>query len=343
MAQVDRSHQRAMQGIGILINKTDEFRGVHEKLANSQCAAARLAAVRQQAADFQLKLLVQNWGILRDTIGEALIPAVNNYLPRLTAGLLAATDWVKQHQEWVSWGLKIAAVGSAILIVGGALSLAASVVLGFMSAWGAIAMIPGLIMSLFTPIGLVLGAVALLAFGAYEIYKHWDGIKAFFVGIAHWIEAIDWKATGIRIITAIADGIWAAVSLPGKALEAVVNKLRSYLPFSPAKVGPLRDLNRVRIVETIADSIRPAPMLSAIRRVAMVTALAAPMMVGAGAPAIAAGARGGTPAVVINYTVNISGAAAGDAASFKRALDKHGRDLVDIMNRELDKRSRTEF
>ena len=66
-----------------------------------------------------------------------------------------------------------------------------SAVLGFVSAWGTITKIPGLIMALFTPLGLVLGAVALLAFGAYEVYEHWAGIKAFFLGIAHWIDAID--------------------------------------------------------------------------------------------------------------------------------------------------------
>jgi TP901 family phage tail tape measure protein len=368
--------ERAMQGIGILIDKTNEFRGVHERLDKSQGAAAQLAAVRQAAADFQLGLLIQNWGILKEAIGENLLPVVNDWLPRLTAHLQNATDWVKQHQEWVGWGLKIAAVGSAILIVGGALSLAASALLGFVSAWGAISKIPGIIMSLFTPIGLVLGAIALLAFGAYEIYKHWDGIKVFFLGIAHWIEAIDWKATGIRIITSIADGIWSVASLPGKAMESVVGKLRSYLPFSPAKEGPLRDLNRVRIVETIAETMKPAPMIEAMRRVALAGALAIPMTL-AVQPAMAAipsmmtrelppittvtipssrasneassraaasnryDRAGGTATVTINLKVQIIGTAGAD--DFGRNIEKHGRELAAVLKRELERQSRADF
>ena len=55
-------------------------------------------------------------------------------------------------------------------------------------------------------------------------------------------------------------------------MEAVVNKLRNYLPFSPAREGPLHDLDRVRI-----------------------------------------------------------------------ELERHARNLADIVNREMAKRSRTEF
>lgn len=43
-----------------------------------------------------------------------------------------------------------------------------------------------------------------------------------------------------------------------------IQKIRDYLPFSPAKTGPLRDIHRIRLMETIAMSIKPAPLLNAM-------------------------------------------------------------------------------
>ena len=37
------------------------------------------------------------------------------------------------------------------------------------------------------------------------------------------------------------------------------------LPFRPAKEGPLRDIHRIRLVETIAESIKPTPLVNAMR------------------------------------------------------------------------------
>src|SRR5208337_745096 len=126
-------------------------------------------------------------------------------------------------------------------------------------------------------------------------------------------------SAGANIIKALASGIWSAITFPARATEAVVAKIRGYLPFSPAHEGPLRNLNRIRIVETIAESIRPGPALAAIRRTAAAIAIAAPiavapMMV---APAIAGSARGGqaggAPIVIqVHQEIHITGADAGD-------------------------------
>jgi hypothetical protein len=183
-------------------------------------------------------------------------------------------------------------------------------------------------------IGVAIAAIA----AAWATWS--DRIKAFFVAIPGWVAAIDWKAVGIRIVTAIADGIWSAATLPARAMEAIVGKVRSYLPFSPAKAGPLRDLNRVRIVQTIADTMTPTPMLTAMRRVAMVTALAAPMIAGAGAPAMAGGQAsraGSNTSVTINFTVNRA------SADFERDIEKHGRKIADVIKRELDRKARADF
>lgn len=63
------------------------------------------------------------------------------------------------------------------------------------------------------------------------------------------------KNAGWNLVKMIADGIWSAISLPVKAISAVVSKVRRYLPFSPAKEGPLSDLDRLNFGGTISTGI----------------------------------------------------------------------------------------
>jgi hypothetical protein len=53
---------------------------------------------------------------------------------------------------------------------------------------------------------------------------------------------------------------------PVRAIMWIVKKIRAFLPFSPAKEGPLRDIHRVKIAETIAASINAKPMIAAWTR-----------------------------------------------------------------------------
>lgn len=63
------------------------------------------------------------------------------------------------------------------------------------------------------------------------------------------------KSAGSNIVGSIADGITGAISKATDAIGGVVSKVRDFLPFSPAKEGPLRDLNKLNFGGTIADSI----------------------------------------------------------------------------------------
>ena len=63
------------------------------------------------------------------------------------------------------------------------------------------------------------------------------------------------KNAGWNLVKMIADGIWSAISLPAKAINAVVSKVRKYLPFSPAKEGPLSDLDKLNFGGTISTGI----------------------------------------------------------------------------------------
>jgi TP901 family phage tail tape measure protein len=214
--------------------------------------------------------------------------------------------------------------------------------LGYASAvWSAVS---ASVAFLFTnPVGwVILGVAALAAFG-WALYHYRDAIWAW----TKWVgteftklgtAAYDW---GANLLTNFASGI---ANGAGKAIHAIENLAGRMARFvrghSPIPEGPLRNLN---MGAELARTIQPAPIIAAMRRVAMVTAVAAPMMIGAAAASAGTGATTGAAPIVINYTVNISGAAAADSSSLERVLERHGSKLVDIMNRELSKRGRRDF
>lgn len=49
-----------------------------------------------------------------------------------------------------------------------------------------------------------------------------------------------------------------------ECIVKVAQVIRDHLPHSPAKMGLLKDLNKVEIVETIASTIRPLPLQNAM-------------------------------------------------------------------------------
>jgi hypothetical protein len=131
----------------------------------------------------------------------------------------------------------------------------------------------------------VAAAIAIWVTWRHEIYDWFAELPAK-LGSATW-----WKNMGLAIVRGIGDGMLAGIGYLlgplGKIGSLIIDHFKGH---SPPPLGPLHQLNKVNLVRTIADTMTPAPMLSAVRRVALVTALAAPMMVGAGAPALAAGA-----------------------------------------------------
>lgn len=62
-------------------------------------------------------------------------------------------------------------------------------------------------------------------------------------------------AAGKNIAKSIADGILSGLGEVKDAIGKVTKKVRDFLPFSPAKEGPLKDLNKLNFGGTIAESI----------------------------------------------------------------------------------------
>lgn len=134
----------------------------------------------------------------------------------------------------------------------------------FLSAW---TWIKATLM-VFTPFGLIfthwdkLG----LYFGGV-----WDSVKQKFASVYDWVMSLGSKFfdAGKNIITSIGKGIKAAVNMPFDEVLKAMGKVRNLLPFSPAKAGPLRDIHRIKLIETIAGSVKSAPLMNAMKNVVM--------------------------------------------------------------------------
>jgi len=114
----------------------------------------------------------------------------------------------------------------------------------------------------------------------------WNAFKRF-AGIASWfmpvigplkiIHAlvkkffhIDLFTAGKHIIMSLAKGIWSVITSPVQAIKNLVSKIRRFLPFSPAKEGPLSTLDRTgpALVKTFTEGISPEEAAKAAFRMA---------------------------------------------------------------------------
>jgi TP901 family phage tail tape measure protein len=126
----------------------------------------------------------------------------------------------------------------------------------------------------------------------------------------------------------------------GKVKEAIgkhAQIIRDHLPHSPAKTGPLKDLHKIKISETIASSIKPMPIISAMNNALSfkTNGLRANVRV----------ANGGNSSTVINYnpTITISGATQGVKDDFLAMLKKHKEEILNIVRKENERKMRLAY
>lgn len=111
------------------------------------------------------------------------------------------------------------------------------------------------------------------------IIKHWNKIKSFFADLWDKVKKIfmvwvDWTfglpvrmfKVGVAFVSNIWNGIKSKATWLLDKVKGVVQKIRNFFPFSPAKEGPLKDIHKVKLMETIATTIRPQPIVSALNR-----------------------------------------------------------------------------
>ena len=99
----------------------------------------------------------------------------------------------------------------------------------------------------------------------------WNSIKSNAVSaVSNMVSNIKGKISGIAssayssgmaIVNGIKNGINAAASGAVSALKSLVKRLRDLLPFSPAKEGPLRDLDKLNFADPIKKSLAKANLV----------------------------------------------------------------------------------
>jgi TP901 family phage tail tape measure protein len=112
-------------------------------------------------------------------------------------------------------------------------------------------------------------------------------------------------SAGFNIVNSLFEGMKKAINKPVELMKGLVQKLRNMLPFSPAKEGPLKDIHKIRLIETIAGTMKPAPMVQAMRAVTAATMLATASPAMAGAP-VGAGRAGGGSTITFAPVINLA-------------------------------------
>lgn len=228
----------------------------------------------------------------------------------------------------------------------------------------------------FTPLGLIIKHWAKIT----AFFRNlWDGVRDIFMKAVHILKKIFWDFNpyviivknfskiwdwlkgfgkkmydaGRNLIQQIWDGIKSLVMKPVEAVKNMVGKIRDFLPFSPAKTGPLRDIHRVKIIETIAQTIKPGPLVKAMRTAVVAGAAVIPMVsnIATAQPITNAASRnainnvqGGGVSVTYNPTITLGGAATEkDREDFVNLLDQHKNEVVRLVNDAQNRKNRLQF
>lgn len=157
--------------------------------------------------------------------------------------------------------------------------------------------------------------------------------------------AMNLHAQGVAMMETLAAGIRAGSGAVTGAVREVTQAMRDYLPHSPAKVGPLSDLDRVRFSETLASAIRPDPAIAAVRAVAAgmagaLPAAAALPVAAADVPVMSRPAGGG---IHINYKPQLSLPEGANRSDFEQLLEEHSRKLIQLVEDAARRRDELAF
>jgi len=346
---------------------TFTFRGVETTVAkNSEQIEKYLMRIGQtdfaggmerqsQTLSGRLSTLRDNFDMAAATIGKIFLPAVSD----MVAGLTPVLERIAKFAETNPMIFKIAAgFGVAAVALGGFALAAAGIIKAvaiFKTVGAAITIVTGAIkaMSLAVMANPIVLVIAGIAAAAYLIYRNWEPISGFFVQLwdtvtAKFNQFVDFVKNipsamyeaGVNIVKSIGDGIASQWDSFIAGWEARIQKIRDFLPFSPAKTGPLKDIHRVKIVETLADSITPEPIRRAMNN-AMAPASAQSVSRG-----ISPVAQAGNAGFSVNYapTININGSVSPETqSSFSAELQRHKAELMRIINEQMANRNRLAY
>lgn len=202
--------------------------------------------------------------------------------------------------------------------------------------------------------GILSGAMAIL----WTIIQEFTPVGWFITAlnaVSEWLFGFSLYDAGKNVINSIVRGMRAMASKPVEIMRGIAQKVRNLLPFSPAKDGPLRDIHKIRLVETVAGAIHPAPLTDAMHR-AVASAAAVPMPANTNAFRVPVVPRLVTPVGSARGGAGESGGRdlhlhlhlSGDAdemtvAKLRELLRLHGAEMLRLLKEEERKAQRGDF
>ena len=140
---------------------------------------------------------------------------------------------------------------------------------------------------------------------------------------------------GSKITSMLAAGIMSGIAKVKGCISQVAQVIRDHLPHSPAKTGPLKDLHKVKIIETIASTLKPLPLQNAMTKTLGVFS--------GGLKANVRGRSSAPASIVVTYnpTITISGSESKE--EFLKMLKKHKDEVVNIIKREFERKERVAY
>jgi len=151
------------------------------------------------------------------------------------------------------------------------------------------------------------------------------------------ISSINLFKAGQNILNTLVQGIESVAMKPVIAVKKIVQKIRNLFPFSPAKEGPLRDLHKIKLIQTIADTIKPDPLVEKMKQ-ALAQAILIPTINPAPTGAVGMGSHT-TFHIVVNSTNNFTTDTKPEVATTVATnIEKEVRRALERIHRDKERR-----
>lgn len=131
-----------------------------------------------------------------------------------------------------------------------------------------------------------------------------------FTAAYNYLTSINWYESGVAIMRTLGDGVMSGANNLLNSVKSTFAKVRDYLPFSDAKIGPLSDLtlSGQRIMSTLGEGMAGANLGQITAPLGGLAEAAGGLGVGSAVGGVGVGAGG----ITINQTITIGGAPGAD-------------------------------
>jgi len=140
---------------------------------------------------------------------------------------------------------------------------------------------------------------------------------------------------GAKVADFLSLGMLSKTANTQKAISKHAQIIRDHLPHSPAKTGPLKDLHKMKLIETIAATIKPAPLFAAMNKALSFK------------PKPISMARqqlpGGSVTIHYNPNISINGASPQAKEDFAQMLRQHSSEIERIVKNARDRNMRLAY